>query len=97
MVVEARDFLGTISWNFVGAGLVLTCSSHFQALRNTWPALASSTLQLCSFALPAPWLSAQPGFKLPWVWRVSVATVILQAVVNLMPLRIQFRSRSRTG
>ncbi len=74
-------------------GLVLTCSSLFQALGSTWPSLMSSALRLATFAMPALWLSMQPGFRLVGVWYLSVATVVLQAIVSLALLRQQMRAR----
>jgi Na+-driven multidrug efflux pump len=74
-------------------GLVFTCSSMFQALGNTWPALLSTASRVPLFALPAFWLMWQPGFQLPHVWYVSLATVPVQAVISLLLLRWQLRER----
>jgi putative MATE family efflux protein len=93
VVAVAAQFLRVISWNFVAIGVVFTCSSHFQALGNTWPALASSALRLLIFAVPAVWLSRQPGFQLAHVWYTSVATVFVQAAVSLVLLRREFGRR----
>jgi putative MATE family efflux protein len=93
VIPVASEYLRIISWNFVGVGLVLTCSSLFQALGNTWPSLASSAMRLATFAAPALWLSTRPGFELVDVWHLSVATVILQAIVSLALLRRQMRTR----
>ena len=38
------EFLQIVSWNFVAMGIVFTCSSMFQALGNTWPALLSTAV-----------------------------------------------------
>ncbi len=93
VLAMADQFLGIISWNFVCVGLVLTCSSLFQALGNTWPSLLSSAVRLFTFAIPALWLARQPGFRMESVWHLSVATVVLQAVVSLALLRWQFREK----
>lgn len=87
------EFLRIISWNFVAMGVVFTCSSLFQALGNTWPALLSTALRLLLFALPAIWLTRQPGFQLVHVWYLSVATVPVQALISLLLLRWQLRKR----
>jgi putative MATE family efflux protein len=92
-VAVGAEFLGVISWNFVAIGLVFTCSSLFQALGNTWPSLISTAMRLLTFAIPAIWLSRQPGFQLRHVWYLSVATVLLQAALSLLLLRMQFRKR----
>ncbi len=93
VIAVGAEYLRIISWNFVGVGLVFTCSSLFQALGNTWPALASTSLRLVIFALPAIWLSRQPGFQLAHLWYLSVATVIVQAIVSFTLLQWQFRKR----
>lgn len=90
VVAVASDYLGTISWNFVASGVIFTCSGMFQALGNTLPALISSATRLLTFALPAWWLSTQPGFELHQLWRLSVATVAFQALISLWLLRRQF-------
>ena len=89
----ATQFLGVISWNFVAMGVVLPCSSLFQALGNTWPALASTALRLAIFAIPAIWLSRQPGFQLVHVWNLSVMTVLVQALASVGLLQREFRRR----
>jgi Na+-driven multidrug efflux pump len=60
---------------------------------NTLPSLASSATRLLSFIGPALWLSQQPGFALRQVWMLSVATVVLQAVVSGLLVRSQMRQR----
>ena len=91
------EFLQVISWNFVAIGLVFTCSSMFQALGNTWPSLISTGMRLFFFALPAIWLSQQPGFTLLQVWYLSVGTTTLQALLSLWLLSGQLRERLRFG
>jgi Na+-driven multidrug efflux pump len=86
-------FLQLVSWNFVAQGLIFTCSSMFQGLGNTRPALLSSATRLITFAIPAVWLSTQPGFRIEEVWYLSVATVALQALVSLWLLRLELRKR----
>src|SRR5262245_58325081 len=53
-------FLRVLSWNFVLSGVIFTCSSMFQALGNTLPALISSATRLLTYGIPALWLSVQP-------------------------------------
>jgi putative MATE family efflux protein len=88
-------FLMTISWNFVCSGFVFACSGMFQALGNTWPAVASSSTRLVTFVIPVLWLSHQPGFRIEQVWMVSVATVTLQAAVSWWLVRREFSRRLR--
>ncbi len=89
------EFLHIISWNFVAIGLVFTCSSIFQALGNTWPSFISTGMRLFLFALPAVWLSRQPGFTLLQVWYVSVASSTLQALLSLWLVRREMGKRLR--
>lgn len=93
-VIEVgADFLRIISWTFLAQGVVFTCSGIFQGLGNTRPALLSSAVRLATFVPLAVWLSVQPDFHLDQVWYVSVATVVLQAVVSYLLLQGQFRRR----
>jgi putative MATE family efflux protein len=93
VVAVAGQFLQIISWNFVGSGLVFTCSGMFQALGNTMPALISTATRLVTFVVPALWLSTRPGFRIEHVWYLSVATVGLQALTSLWFVRTQFHKR----
>jgi putative MATE family efflux protein len=93
-VIEVgSEYLKIISWNFVGTGLVFTCSGLFQAIGNTWPALLSSAARIVTFCVPAVWLSMQPWVRLEHFWYLSVVTIALQALFSLWLLRDQFRKR----
>lgn len=93
IIAAGVTYLKIISWNFVASGIVYSCSGMFQALGNTWPALLSSGSRILTFAIPAVWLSLQPGFRIEEVWYLSVATVTLQAVTSLLLVRREFRRR----
>jgi putative MATE family efflux protein len=86
-------FLQIIAWNFVGTGIVFTCSSTFQGLGNTVPSLLSSASRLLTFAVPTLWLARQPWFAPRHLWYLSVASLALQAVVSLLLVRREFRGR----
>jgi putative MATE family efflux protein len=93
-VIEVgTDFLRIISWNFIGSGIIFTCSGMFQAMGNTWPALLSGASRLLIFGVPAVWLSMQPSFHLDQVWEVSVITVIIQAVLSYALLHFEMRRK----
>jgi len=93
-VVEVgATFLRLISLNFLAQGVIFTCSSMFQGLGNTKPALISSATRLVTFAFPALWLSAQPNFRIEHVWYLSIATVTLQAIVSWWLLQAEFKRR----
>lgn len=89
----AATFLRITSWNFVAQGIIFTCSSLFQGLGNTRPALFSTATRLACFGIPAVYLSAQPGFQIHYLWYLSVATIPLQALVSLLLLRLEFRRK----
>jgi putative MATE family efflux protein len=86
-------FLRIISLNMIAQGLIFTCSSMFQALGNTRPALLTSATRVFTYSLPAIWLSTQPGFRMEYVWYLSVAATTLQAGLSLWLLRREFRKR----
>ncbi|MGH9580208.1 MAG: MATE family efflux transporter, partial [Terriglobales bacterium] len=93
VVAFGADYLRIISWNFLAAGIIFLSSSMFQALGNTLPALASSSMRLLLFALPAFLLAQQPGFRVRHIWYVSVVSVLLQAGMNLFLLRREYGRR----
>ena len=93
VVAVGAQFLAVISFNFFGQGIVWTCSSMFQGIGNTLPSLASSAMRLVTFALPAIWISLQPGFQLVHIWYLSVATVLLQAGLSVWLLFREFDKR----
>ncbi|PYQ10527.1 MAG: MATE family efflux transporter [Acidobacteria bacterium] len=93
VIAFGADYLRIISWNFVAMGLIFTSSAMFQAMGNSWPPLAASSLRLFIFALPAALLSLRPGFAIRQVWYLSVATVTLQVVVNLTLLNREFQRK----
>lgn len=86
-------FLQMISWNFVAQGIIFTCSSVFQGLGNTKPALLSSASRLITFAVPAFLIAGLPGFQIEHVWYLSIVSVTLQAGVSLWLLRAEFGRR----
>jgi Na+-driven multidrug efflux pump len=65
----------------------------FQGIGNTWPPLISSATRLLVFALPAVIMSRMAGFQIRQVWYLSVASILLQACVNLLLLRREFRRK----
>lgn len=93
VIAQGSLFLRIISWNFIGAGIIYSCSGMFQALGNTWPALMSSGSRFLTLALPVVLLSLEPGFRIEWVWYVSVISVVLQAMLSLLLICREFRRR----
>ena len=93
VIVFGSEYLQIISLNFVAMGIVFTSSSVFQGIGNTWPPLISSATRLFLFALPAVILSRLPDFHIKQVWYLSVASVLLQACINLLLLRREFKRK----
>jgi putative MATE family efflux protein len=93
VVSFGSEYLRIISWNFLASGIVFVSSSIFQAMGNTLPALASSSLRLLLFALPAYALSRQSSFQMRQIWYLSVASVTVQLCVNLWLLHREFSKK----
>src|SRR5437773_665092 len=93
VVAYGSEYLRIISLNFLASGIVFVSSSVFQGMGNTLPPLASSSLRLLIFALPAYALSRRPGFQLWQIWYLSVASVTLQLVANMWLLHREFGRR----
>ena len=89
----AKHFLQILSWTLVAQGLVFTCAFMFQALGNTLPALLSAIARFIVFAVPALWLSQQPGFRAEQVWYLWTASIAVQAMASLWLLRVEFKRR----
>lgn len=86
-------FLRIISLNMVAQGLIFTCSSMFQGLGNTKPVLWSSATRVFTYSLPALLLSTRPGFRIEYVWYLSIAATSSQAVLSLWLLQREFKKR----
>lgn len=97
VIAVAADFLRYLSWNFMPGVLTLTCSSLFQAMGNTWPALGASAVRILTFVIPAVWMVGQPGFELRYLFMLSVATNLLHATVSYLWLRVEMARRLGTG
>lgn len=93
VIAFGGEYLRIISLNFLAMGLIFTSSSMFQAMGHTLPPLVGSSLRLLLFALPAFALSLRSGFEIREVWYLSVASVAVQAVINLTLLQREFRRR----
>lgn len=93
VVSAGSDYLRIVSWNFAASGIVFVSSSMFQAMGNTMPSLFTSFTRILVVAIPLLVLSRVPGFELRWVWYLSVVSVTLQMLMNLLLLRREFRLR----
>jgi putative MATE family efflux protein len=82
-VIEVgTEYLRIVSWNYAASGLVFVNSSMFQALGNTMPSLATSTIRLLVAVVPGVWLSKQPGFELHELWYLGVVSVTAQLIIS---------------
>ncbi|MEX3612460.1 MAG: MATE family efflux transporter [Burkholderia gladioli] len=91
VIAQGTRYLHIACWSFLAQGVIFTCSSMFQGLGNTRPALVSSAVRLLCFVLPVAWLSARGHFPIVEVWYLSVASMCLQAVLSLWLVRQEFR------
>lgn len=97
VMASAQLCLKITSWNFVASGVIFACSGLFQAMGNTVPSVLGSASRLLSFVLPVYFLSHQSGFSLELLWKISVATVFLQAVINVLFLSREFKMKLGTS
>jgi putative MATE family efflux protein len=93
VVQVGEEYLRIVSWNYLAAGLVFVMSSMFQAMGNTRPSLVTSLIRMVVVAIPSLLLSRLPGFRLTWVWYLTVVSVLLQMAIGLWLLRREFRLR----
>ncbi len=95
VIAVGDEYLRIISWNFIASGVIFVASSMFQAIGNTIPPLITSVLRLVIVGVPVIILSRHPSFTLRWIWYLSVVSVTLQMVMNLLLLRREFHLRLR--
>lgn len=93
VVAVGAEYLRILAWSFVGSGVTFVVSSTFQALGNSVPPLMTSFGRILLVAIPAFMLAGAPGFALRWIWYLSTAAILLQAVVNLWLLRREFAAK----
>jgi putative MATE family efflux protein len=88
-----RVYLRIASWSFLASGLIFVASSMFQAMGNTVPSLLTSGARVLLVAVPAVVLSHNAGFKLVWIWYLSLGAVFIQLGLSLLLLRREFNRR----
>jgi putative MATE family efflux protein len=91
------EYLRIVVVTFVPSGITFVSSSMFQALGNTIPPLATSTLRILLAAIPAILLARVAGFQLTWIWYLGAVAVLLQMTLNLILLQREFRLKLATG
>jgi putative MATE family efflux protein len=85
------EYLQIVVVTFVPSGITFVSSSMFQALGNTMPPLATSTLRIVIAAIPAIFLARLAGFHLTWIWYLGAVAVLLQMTLNLILLQREFK------
>ena len=93
VIAFGSEYLSIAAFNFVAAGIVFSSSSVFQGIGNTIPPLFSSVSRLVLFAVPAWMVSRAPGFNIRYVWYLSVASQIVQAILILLLLGRELRHK----
>jgi putative MATE family efflux protein len=91
VIAVGVQYLRVVAITFVFSGVTFVTSSMFQALGNTLPSLATSSLRLLTSVVPAIVLARMAGFQLTWIWYTTVVAVVLQMSLNLLLLRREFR------
>jgi putative MATE family efflux protein len=81
------EYLHIVVVTFVPSGITFVSSSMFQALGNTIPPLATSTLRILIAAVPAVFLARVAGFHLTWIWYLGAVATLLQMTLNLFLLQ----------
>jgi Na+-driven multidrug efflux pump len=97
VIAFGSEYLTIVAFNFVAAGVVFSSSSVFQGIGNTLPPLFSSASRLLLFAVPAWLVSRSPDFSIRHVWYLSVASQVIQALLNLFLLRRELGRKLQFG
>jgi Na+-driven multidrug efflux pump len=97
VVAVGADYLRTISYNYVAAGLVFVVAGVFQGLGNTWPSLMASATRALVFGVPVVWLSRQPGFQMHTIWQMAVVAGTVQLVISLSLVLRELRLKAPHG
>jgi Na+-driven multidrug efflux pump len=87
------EYLRIVSWTYVASGVIFVASSMFQSLGNTIPPLVTSFARMLALAVPVVLLARLPAFQLSWIWYLSVGSVWLHMIANVLLLRREFGRR----
>jgi len=90
-VAVGVEYLRIVVVTFVPSGITFVSSSMFQALGNTIPPLATSTLRILVAAIPAIFLARVAGFHLTWIWYLGAVATLLQMTLNLILLQRELK------
>jgi putative MATE family efflux protein len=87
------EYLRIISWGYIASGIIFVASSMFQAMGNTMPSLVASVVRIVLVIGPAFALSRVAGFRLDWIWYLSVGASVVQLALAMLLLRREFARR----
>jgi Na+-driven multidrug efflux pump len=90
-------FLQITSWGLIAQALIFTCSSLFQGIGHTTPALMAAATRILTFAVPVLWLSTVSTFRIEDLWYVQLGSTALEAIMSVILLNADFRRRLSTG
>jgi putative MATE family efflux protein len=93
VLATGADYLRITSWSFVASGIVFVVSSLFQALGNSVPPLIAAATRTTLMIVLLLLLSDADGFKLAWIWWLSVSTILVQLGLNVWFLNREYRTR----
>jgi len=90
-------FLQITSWGLIAQALIYTCSSLFQGIGHTTPALMAAATRILTFAVPAIWLSTLSNFRIEDLWYVQLGSTALEAIMSAILLNAAFKRRLSAG
>jgi putative MATE family efflux protein len=93
VIATGTDYLRITSWSFALSGVIFVVSSLFQAIGNSVPPLIASAARTTTMIALLVVLADADGFKLKWIWWLSVLTILLQLGLNLWFLKREYRGR----
>ena len=93
-VAVGATFLRMMCSILVAQSLTYVCATLFQGLGNTVPALVSSAMRFAVFTVAVLWFASQPAFHIDVLWYAWIASVLVQAAMNISLLHGQFVQRA---
>jgi putative MATE family efflux protein len=93
VLAMGAQYLQITSWSFAASGVIFVVSSLFQAIGNSVPPLIASATRTTLMIVLLLLLADADGFKMAWIWWLSVISVLLQLGLNLWFLKREYRNR----
>ena len=92
-LAAAMLFMQIMCWSLLAHAVICTNWALFRAIGHTWPALLTAGARLVLFAVAGAWLSTLPSFDVAMVWWLLLASLVLQALLGLKLLNLEFAKR----